>query len=167
MKLLLLLALLVPSLSFADDGLPTGEGSFFKYGLGLKTKDQESISEVKMFSIGRQSPLLYILDQKWEVGMWSDQHGDGRKSSGFGGWSMGVEPKIGTFYVHSFWGVIGITTTDSMLGSNLQFMQDLGMGVRDARGVGIGVGYKHISDAGIKMPNKGRDFFFAQLQIPL
>ena len=164
MKWLLLVCMLLPSISSADE---LGEGTFFKYGLGVKTKDQESISEVKMFSVGRQSPFLYILEQKWEAGMWSDTHGDGRKSSGFGGWSIGIEPKLGTFYIHSFWGLIGITHTDSMLSTNFQFMQDIGVGLRDARGISIGLGYKHISNAGIQQPNKGRDFFFAQLQIPL
>jgi len=166
MKRLLLLCALLPSVSFAND-YDLGEGTFFKYGVGRKTPDQLGVSQVKTFSVGRQSSLLYILDQKWEVGMWSDTVGNGRKSSGFGGWSMGIEPKLGSFYIHSFWGVIGITTTDTMLSTNLQFMQDLGVGLRDARGVGIGAGYKHISNAGIKQPNRGRDFFFVQLQIPL
>jgi len=165
MKWLLLLCLMLPSISFADE-YDLGKGTFFKYGVGRQTPDQLNVSQVKMFSAGYQSPLLYIFEQKWEAGLWSDTVGNGRKSSGFGGWSMGVEPKLGTFYVHSFWGLIGITSTDTMLSTNFQFMQDLGIGVRDARGVSLGAGYKHISNAGIKQPNRGRDFFFAQLQIP-
>lgn len=167
MKWLALLLLLVPALSQADDlDMRTGEGTFVKYGLGIPTKDQASNSEVKLFAIGRQSPTPFFFDEKWEIGVWSDVHGAGRKSSGYGSWSLGLEPKLGAFYIHSFWGVALITTKDSMLGSNYQFMQDLGIGLRDYRGVGIGAGYKHISNAGIKSPNKGRDFFYAQIQIP-
>jgi hypothetical protein len=143
-----------------------GEGTFIKYGVGKTTYEQASVGEVKMFSVGHQSPLLLLLEQKWEVGFWSDAVGKGRKSSGFGGWSLGLEPKLGYLYAHSFWGVIGITNTDTMLSTNYQFMQDLGIGFRDERGISLGVGYKHISNAGIKQPNRGRDFFFVQLQIP-
>lgn len=142
-----------------------GHGSFFKYGLGVFLPDQKSKAEVKMFSVGYQDEL-YIIDYKLEAGLWADQRGGDRSSSGFGSASLGIEPRLGWFYIHSFWGVALITSPDSMLSTPYQFSQDFGLGVGDTRGVRVGAGYKHLSNAGIKSPNKGRDFMYLSLQIP-
>lgn len=142
-----------------------GEGSFFKYGVGTFLPDQKSKAEVKLFAVGYQNELLF-LDYKLETGLWADSGGSNRSSAGFGAASLGLEPHLGVFYIHSFWGLAFITDTDSMLSTHYQFMQDLGLGVGDNRGIRVGVGYKHISNAGIKSPNRGRDFLYINLQIP-
>jgi|SRR5581483_378658 len=142
-----------------------GEGTFFKYGVGIP-KDNDKLGSVKNFSFGYQGETSLFFDYKYEAGLWADSNGDGRSSSGYGAASLGLEPRLGTFYVHSFWGLAYITNTDTQLSTNIEFMQDFGLGLRDSRGVGIGLGYKHVSNAGIKLPNRGRDFLCIQMQIP-
>ena len=108
-----------------------------------------------------------IFDYKYEFGGWVDNVSSDRKSAGYASASLGIEPKFSDwFYINSFWGVALITNTDTQLSTPYEFMQDLGVGVKDSRGVRIGTGYKHISNAGIKQPNRGRDFLFINLQIP-
>lgn len=148
----------------ADD---TQSGAYFKYGLGIFNSAKNSKAEVKMVSVGHQSPIFGYMIKQWEVGGWMDSRSDlGRKSSGFANGSIGVNIDIGNFYAQSLWGAGVVTTRDSMLGGNFQFNQDLGLGLKDSRGVGIGLNYKHISSAGIFKPNEGRDFFAIKLTIP-
>jgi hypothetical protein len=162
---LVLLVLILPTNAIA------GEGWFGKYGVGLPADPQNSISDVKTIFIGRQyqfsqnSPFK-LLDWKWEVGGWADNAGDGRKHGGFGSASIGLEPQLDIFYINAFWGVGAATHPDTMLGSHFQFVQDFGVGFKDARGVGVGFSYKHISNAGMTEINRGRDFITIQLRTP-
>ena len=60
-------------------------------------------------------------------------------------------------YGYAFFGPALISATDTQLSTNFQFATDIGFGVRD-RETFMSVGYGHISNAGIKLPNKGRDY---------
>lgn len=98
--------------------------------------------------------------------MWADDN-PRRSSSGFLGYSVGLRVKAQYIYVESLWGICGISHPDNtFLSGNFQFMQDLGIGFIDELGRSIGISYKHISNAGIQIPNKGRDALQIQVGIP-
>lgn len=141
----------------------------FKYGIGVFLKDANSAVEVKFFSLGYQSPIWNLFRQKVELGLWADTRtGEGhRHSSGFASYSLGVSVEGGRFYASSFWGGSYITHTDSLLSTNFEFAQDLSVGLKDDAGRALGVTYKHFSNAGIKLPNKGRDFFVIDVRVPI
>lgn len=159
--ILAMILFLAPSLSIA------GHGSFLKYGLGFNAPDQNSLADIKLISLGYQGEL-FLIDQKFEFGGWADNTGHtGSKNGGFGSWSIGLDPRLSIpFYINWFSGVALITSPDALLGSCFQFTHDFGVGFRDNRGVSLGFYYKHFSNAGIVQPNRGRDFFGTQLQIP-
>lgn len=139
------------------------EGTFLKYSVSARN----GISSQKGLSWGYQDEILF-LDKKWEVGFWSDQSGyPGAKSSAFGSYSLGVEPTYGGLYVSFFQGIALITHPDTVLGGPIQFVEDIGLGIRDKkRGTSFGLQYKHVSSAGIFKPNRGRDTFGIQVRIP-
>lgn len=160
MKKLILFLIIFSCKIYADS-------TFLKYGLGFGVPQQKSISQVKLISVGNQYESK-IFDYKFEAGGWADNtHYHGVKNSGFISMSLGVEPKIETIFIHWFTGVAAITDTDVLLGSWYQFCHDFGVGLHDKRKVKFGFHYKHFSNAGIRMPNRGRDFFGVILQIPL
>ena len=167
MKKFLYLALMIPTLALAQDkDLETQ--SFFKYGVGVFNSAENSSVEVKTLSFGRQQPLGSIFIWQYEGGFWSDARTDvGRSGSGFVNASAGLNVNFGYMYTQSLWGVAYMTSPDSFLGSHEQFNQDFSAGVKDGRGVSIGLNYKHMSSAGIFMPNQGRDFMSVRLGFPL
>jgi hypothetical protein len=147
--------------------IPAQADSFFKYGVGVFVPGQQGKAEVKEFSLGVQNPTWMNLTEQYEVGLWADRGTEhGRKSSFFGFYSLGPTVDAGSLYAQGLWGIGAISTTDSMLGGNFQFTQDLGLGLKDATRRAVGLNYKHVSSAGIYSPNKGRDFLTIKLQIP-
>ena len=145
-----------------------GEDLSLKYGLGIAGSAKDSPSEVKVFSLTLQRPLIgnHLIDQ-YELGFFSDSRQDlGRQHSAFGFYSVGLNVDVGYFYAQSLWGVGAITTPDAYLGGNFQFTQDLSAGIKDSSGYSIGLDYKHISSAGLELPNKGRDFMMIRLSLP-
>ena len=141
----------------------------FKYGLGFGLPQQKGVAEVKLFEVGYQRPLTSVLHHKFGLGLWADTRtGDGkRKSAGYTSYSLGVRVEPGPFYLESYWGVALITGTDSLLSTLFEFTGDLAVGARDSKGRFLGVSYKHFSNAGIKNPNRGRDFFLVNVGFPV
>lgn len=140
----------------------------FKYGVGVGLPEQGSIAEVKLFELGYQVPLTEVIHHKLGVGVWADsRNSDQRKSAGYGSYSLGVRVEPGGFYAESFWGVAGITHTDQLLSSVFEFTQDFAVGAQDRKGRFIGVSYKHFSNAGITLPNRGRDFVIINVGFPI
>lgn len=104
-------------------------------------------------SIAVETPISEHFASKVELGAIAD------RGTGAGGYSfVGLGPKLKfkPFVVKSFWSIGGITHPDAKLGGHFQFSHDIGVGV-NSDGTGIGVGWKHISSAGLSMPNRGRD----------
>lgn len=141
-------------------------GSFGKYGVGIFGSAEYGRAETKVFSLGYEEEWFGPFIHQYELGLFADQGQDGRKSSGFGFYSAGVEVNPGYLVIRSLWGVGIITSPDTMLGGNFQFTQDFLVGVRDNKNNMIGLVYKHISSAGLELPNKGRDFLTLQVEIP-
>ena len=139
-----------------------------KYGLGIMVPDSRSVAEVKLFSLGYQHDYWKdLLLAQYELGVFADAHGENRKSSGYIAASTGIRVSPGAVYAEVLWGVALITSPDSMLSTVYEFTNDTVIGLRDSRGRAFGIGYKHFSNAGIKLPNKGRDFILVHLQFPL
>jgi hypothetical protein len=138
------------------------EGTFLKYSLSANT--ERSVDQ-KGLSFGFQDEVLFF-EKKWEVGFWFDNRA-GSKNSAFASYSFGIEPQHGFFYANFFQGIGLISSPDSVLGGHAQFFADLGVGIRDLKKkVSLGFQYRHISSAGIFMPNLGRDTFGIQVMIP-
>ena len=137
--------------------------TYIKYGIGI-SKDQQ-LGEVKVIAGGYQTPIYESIISQIELGYWSDPH-LGRKSSIFGNVSFGLDIQAGILYTQALWGIALISQTDSILGGNFQFNHDIFLGLRDKNGYSIGIGYKHISSAGIYMPNLGRDMLMIKMAVP-
>jgi hypothetical protein len=162
--------LLVSILVWSASAL-AGAGGYIKYGVSISNPDQKGLGEVKYASLGYQGVPWKIFEYQAETGAWLDtQEGDGggRKSNAFGSFQLGLEPRLNWVYFHSFHGIAVIARRDSTLGSNLQFVHDVGFGVGDKRGVRVGAFYKHLSNAGILFStiNRGRDFVGIRMEIP-
>jgi len=51
-----------------------------------------------------------------------------------------------------------------LLGGHFQFMDEFHLGLQDVGGGGGGGGYRHLSSAGLEMPNIGRDLVGIELR---
>ncbi len=112
----------------------------------------------KIFGLRYESPLMSGLNVATEVGGYVDNFGNGRKGAALAKLQLGINPGADSgVYGTAFTGPCGISATDTVLGSNLQFCTDFGAGVRD-KDTFIAVTYSHISNAGLKLPNHGRDY---------
>lgn len=69
-------------------------------------------------------------------------------------------------FVGVFMGVAVLTHTDRVLGGNFQFIHDLELGTRSSQEINstISLNFKHISNAGIKKPNLGRNLLGIRLR---
>jgi hypothetical protein len=143
----------------------TNDHYFFKYGLGLNEGSFPDTT-TKILSVGEVSPLSNIFDYQLEVGVFSDNN-QTQGLIGFISPSLGLQTKGSGLYVSYFLGPALLTSTDTRLGSVFEFNNDFEAGIRDDRGVSIGVDYKHFSNAGLTSNNIGRDFFTIKLSIPL
>lgn len=124
-----------------------------------------SLSDVKMVSVGRHIPLSEHLCLKVDGGHWWDKR-RGAKNSFFMDTALGVVIKPAIFDVRIYSGVAGITETDSFLGGNLQFMQEFSFSFQQD-GWGIGAAFTHFSSAGLHKPNIGRNFLGLHVIFPL
>ena len=147
------LTLLFYATARADEGSVS-----FKYGLGII--DGAPTTRVKAFGLRLEDrpSEIYPLGLAAEAGLWTDVgKAEGRASSAYGAFQMGIRPASEHFYVKAYIGPAFITHRDSQLGGFFpQFMETLGLGFQD-RDAFVGVSVDHISSAGIWSPNKGRD----------
>jgi hypothetical protein len=162
-NLLALLTLIVALLPNQADA----SRASFRYGLGLFASAVDSPVEVKVFGLTYQRELG-ILTWQIEGGGWTDSKEKyGRKEAFFGATSLGVDVKCGLIFAQSLWGVGAISQRDSLLGSYFNFTHDLIVGVYDKEDRRVGLGWKHLSNAGIFKPNIGRDFINLTLTVPI
>lgn len=141
------------------------DSSFFNFGLGIANSAKTSRGETKVGALGYRSDLFDGIYWQYKVGFYGDGSGDEtRKSSAFAFTGPGMLIDFKPIEIRAGWGLGGIATPDSYLGGRFpQFNGEVYLGVRDHRGNGIGLGYEHISSAGLVTPNQGRDFFVLQL----
>lgn len=91
----------------------------------------------------------------------------GRKDSFYGAlsWGYRVHLPLGLF-ASAFFGPGFITHPDTQLGGRFQFFHDVNVGVMQD-GFGMGLGFRHLSSAGLNRPNIGRDFLCMRFLIKL
>jgi len=119
--------------------------------------------ESKYFAIRSEQYQFHGVYTALEGGGWVDNGGEGRKSSLITKAQLGVSPgQSNGIFGKVFTGVCAISSTDTMLGGHGQFCTDVGIGFRD-RDTYMGVGYMHVSSAGLSRPNKGRDFITLEM----
>jgi len=139
-----------------------------KYGLGFGVPEQQEPSEVKFVSVEIQNSLGSLLKHKLAAGGWFDPKPVLKRSgASFGAYSIGIKVEPGIFYAENFFGVSLISQTDSMLSTNFEFTEEIGIGIQDALGRFLGFQWKHFSNAGIQLPNKGRDFMLVSTGVRL
>lgn len=160
--LIVLSVLLIP-----QKALCVSEGTYFKYMVNANSSIGD-FSAMKGLGVGYQSSA-WFLATRLEAGAYTDQSKRGGvRSSGFGFAGIGVQPEYGPLYVNFFQYVGLIGSPDTVLGGLFQFSEEVGIGIKDERnGTSVGLFYKHISNAGISLPNIGRDFAGVQVMIPL
>lgn len=136
-----------------------------KFGPGVTAEGVTGVT--KAFGVRREAYHFYGVYSAVELGGYVDNGGGGRIGAGVGKLQIGVKPgPVTGLYGFGFFGPCGITTTDSQLGSNYQFATDVGMGIRDAMTF-MSVGYSHISNAGITLPNRGKDWVVFSIGVSL
>jgi len=161
MYFLPVLALMAATSVRADVGI--------RYGLGVLNSAKSSPTEVKIIGLNYTEKLGKSFFVKTEVGYFIDSSGSSsRKSSAYGNTSLGIEVSPSFLLLRGSHGLAVISTPDSYLGRRFpQFSTDLFFGLKDNTGSAIGISYKHISSAGLVMPNQGRDFITLEYSIKL
>ena len=161
MIILPVIVLMAATAAQADIGL--------RYGLGVFKSAVDSPTEVKIFGLSYTEKLGKSFFVKTEVGYFVDSSSSSsRKSSAYGNTSLGLEVSPSFLLMRASHGLAVISTPDSYLGRRFpQFATDLFFGLKDSNGSAIGISYKHISSAGIVMPNQGRDFLTMEYSIKL
>lgn len=158
LKHLILALILLPSLCFADDTVLDG-------GMGVFHSADKGLSETKMLTLGVQEDLWGPLKDRATVGGWLDTTGNGKSSSALASGQLGFEVSSANGIVGGiFVGPALISNTDILLGGHFQFMDDLHLGIADVHGNYIGIIYRHLSSAGLEMPNIGRDVFGLEIR---
>ncbi len=152
LKTISLLILLLSNLANADVSLSFGAG---KNILGNSHENFEKVG-----IIGYQSEFSNDLFIKPEVGFFT---GNGE--------SFWISPLVGVEIlsligqeIHFAIGPAYLQNTDSILGGHFQFVLEAGAGITDGIFY-LGLAWNHISDAGLVLPNQGRDFITLQLRI--
>jgi hypothetical protein len=160
MKLLLIL-LLFSSQTFAQQDQMLIDG-----GVGVFNSGKSSLSETKMVTLGLQEDLWGPLKDRFVVGGWLDNAGNGKSGSALLSYQIGFEVNENGLVGAVFTGPTLITETDSLLGDHFEFMDDLHLGIQDRDSNYIGIMYRHLSDAGISSVNIGRDIIGLELRVP-
>ncbi len=152
-----LLVLLFPKCLYAAD-------YSVKFGPGIE--GQELTGATKAFGVRREKRHFYGVYDALEAGGYSESLA-GRSGAVVVKAQIGAKPgPVTGVYGYAFFGPAYISTTDAQLSTNFQFATDVGFGVRDETTF-MAFGYAHISNAGIKLPNAGRDYFIFSVGISL
>lgn len=94
--------------------------------------------------------------------------GDGERASFFASWQGGIEVvgPSGAFATAMF-GPAWVQNPDRKLSGRFQFHPSFGFGVKNRGGYSLAFVWHHFSNAGIVLPNAGRDLLTGQVVIPL
>ena len=162
----ILLFLLLPTLSLADD--ERRDYVYFKFAPGIFNSARLQPFQTKNFTLGYQLPLGSLFVWQNEMGVMLDNGTSlGGKNSMFLKSRVGVDIQVGWFYSQALFGGALISAPDAYLGSIPNFNESLGFGIRDFKGLSIGLEYEHISNGGLAFPNIGRDSLGLKISIPL
>lgn len=139
------------------------------YGFGAENSILPN-TEQKMINVAWDDGLWGPLHYKIQGGNYWDSGRDGLSSAyGFLGIGPHIEPAP-WFWLSNYISVGGITKPDDLIGSHFQFALDLGAGFQmPSNKAGIGISFKHLSNAGVfkDVVNKGRNFWTIQVRLPI
>lgn len=117
-------------------------------GQGIKKS-----SESALYIVRTEKSVGGPYGARLDIGAWSENHTT-RKGAVLTSVSVGRNVgDRGGVHADLYMGVLFKTSNDTLLSSNFQFTEDAQVCYRDAC-----LGYKHISNAGLKKPNLGRDY---------
>lgn len=131
----------------------------FKWGFE-KVIFQEGMNAERVYGLEYLHPIgpTKSMHLKAEGGHWFARQ-EGRVSSPYVSlqWGYRVHMESG-LYFEAFVGPGYVWKLDTQLSSKGEIFHDVNAGFLDKDGWGLGLGFKHISNAGIVPPNRGRDF---------
>ncbi|MBL7715776.1 MAG: acyloxyacyl hydrolase [Bdellovibrionales bacterium] len=164
--LLVLAALWAPDCVHAEESGLTRKSPDWMVRYGV-VSDEDKLSAwpgTKLFSVTRRSDYKW---QAWQVelgGIFENRAG--MKGQGFISFAAGIETQTLPLRFFYLPGVALVSATDPKLSSFWQFSHDLGFFWRDHRGIAIGMQYRHFSNAGLHLPNGGKNFLQLSLSVP-
>lgn len=160
---------LLATIAFCLTSSPSTLAADYSARFGPGIENSELTGVTKTFGLRMEDYAAFGIYGAAEIGGYVDNGGFGRKSAGVGKLQIGVKPGPATgLYGFAFVGPAGITATDTRLGSYFQFATDVGVGIRDSQdGTFMNVGYSHISNAGLALPNRGRDYAVFSIGVSL
>ena len=127
-----------------------------QYGLGLG-KGSSIDSGHKSINVGLYRDLEKVLSWNVHGGFLSDSNDKMSALYLFSQFGTTINPNEGIF-INTYVGPGIITSTGSKLSGLLQFSINVGFGFKDPLTKNeIGINWKHISNAGLSRPNRGRD----------
>lgn len=150
-KYVALLIAFVSTLGYADEHL------VFRAGGGTRTSVGSAL-----YSVGYESAVIEFLPYRVDIGGWTDIV-DGNRSSPFA--SVVIGPQVGRSDQLNWKlqaGVLILGYPDALLGGVLEFTQETSVHYSS-----IGVGYRHVSNAGLFPPSVGRNYIFLDFVVPL
>lgn len=145
-KLTLLLLWVLTLASYADE-------FSFKAGAGVNHAADSALYSLGIGNYFKNSKFLYRTD----IGFWTESNERNRRGL-YGSFLLGY--RLGSlqgFNASLKAGVAVISGIDRVLSSPFQFTEEASLGYSK-----FSVGIKHISNAGLRMPNLGRDYLFFQ-----
>ena len=140
--------------------------TYTSWGIAVAHPDKDaSADKNKYVEFGIQKAFK-VFDTRWGIGGWTDKTKyPGASHSVYTHYQLGLETRNREgFYTGFFIGPSYISNPDTLLSSHLQFSQSVEVGWGDTRGVRIALIVKHLSNAGLKTPNKGRNFVGLQVR---
>jgi hypothetical protein len=138
----------------------------YEFSLGYGANPPWTTIHVKTAQASISNPLYGHLWHRISYGHWFESGPGG--GGGITAYSLGSRIHAEPFYAELWWGV-GYTPNPDMywLSSRGQFVNDVGFGLMATEEVGIGIAWRHASNAGIVPPNRGRDFILITTRFPL
>lgn len=127
------------------------------------TFGKDEINDSRYISLGLTDDFNGLIKDRIEIGYWKDPY---NSSSFYTTYQLGLSAKNEIVYAEFFTGPSLITQPDYRLSTPFEFKHDIGIGVLGKDKVGIGINYSHLSNAGIREPNLGRDSLQLKLTLP-
>lgn len=128
----------------------------FRTGFGPTTARKSAL-----YSMAWEEKAFDDIFYKIDAGFWTDAE-SGHSSAPFVGPLLGY--RFGTYRGFNVVPAVGFLVMgypDALLGSPFNFTEEFTVGY-----TGLGIGWKHISNAGFSSPNAGRDYIFLNFAIP-
>lgn len=138
----------------------------FRYGVGLNDGAEFPDTAVKTVGIVEQRPLWSVFDSQSDAGIFVDNRSGLGPTYYITPFSIGLQTHGPGLYAGYFVGPSLISQTDNRLSSVFEFENNLELGIRDPWGRSLSINLQHFSNAGLWLPNMGRDFFDLKITIP-